>query len=168
MAEGPDWRHFRGLQPLDVGCLALRICTCSRSMPSRRATVKYSLMHPSGHDFVDGEFPEGDFFWLAALQEAGCPCPYCRRHVVAAPALPGSAGNPWLHTHYPPRPQAFRHKLDICRFGRNCQVGTCPGSRRSQQVSVLLHLQVRVCQRWAPCVTWVRTSGSNSILLPPT
>ena len=26
-----------------------------------------------GHDFVDGEFPEGDFFWLAALQAARAP-----------------------------------------------------------------------------------------------
>ncbi|CAJ1337363.1 unnamed protein product, partial [Effrenium voratum] len=24
----------------------------------------------AGHDFVDGEFPEGDFFWISALQEA--------------------------------------------------------------------------------------------------
>ena len=22
-----------------------------------------------GHDFVDGEFPEGDFFWISALEE---------------------------------------------------------------------------------------------------
>lgn len=24
----------------------------------------------AGHDFVDGEFPEGDFFWISALEEA--------------------------------------------------------------------------------------------------
>merc|ERR1740121_2632618 len=24
----------------------------------------------AGHDFVDGEFPEGDFFWISALREA--------------------------------------------------------------------------------------------------
>ncbi|CAE7838554.1 rlmJ [Symbiodinium sp. CCMP2592] len=32
----------------------------------QRCELEGSL--PVGHDFVDGEFPEGDFFWLAALQ----------------------------------------------------------------------------------------------------
>lgn len=36
----------------------------------RRHGLEVLLVRAAGHDFVDGEFPEGDFFWISALKEA--------------------------------------------------------------------------------------------------
>lgn len=35
----------------------------------------------AGHDFVDGEFPEGDFFWISALQEV-LPAVKLQTHII--------------------------------------------------------------------------------------
>ena len=52
-----------------------------------------------GHDFVDGEFPEGDFFWLAALQAARAPVMEQELHSVENAfdqVLPGVDGSTFI------------------------------------------------------------------------